>query len=110
MTLTPAAVALAAAAGYLCGSFPTGVLVARAKGVDLTRAGSGNIGATNAARVLGRRLGLVVLVIDAAKGFGPVYGARRLFLDEPGGAWLVAGVALAAVLGHIFPVWLRFRG
>jgi glycerol-3-phosphate acyltransferase PlsY len=97
-------------AAYLCGSFPTGVLVARARGIDLTKVGSGNIGATNAARVLGRPLGLLVLLVDAAKGFAPVFVARRVFADAPDAAWLVAALALAAVLGHVFPVWLRFRG
>ncbi len=103
-------VVLALGAGYLAGSLPTGVLVARARGVDITSAGSGNIGATNVARVLGKKLGALVLLVDALKGFGPVLGARVLFGAEPEGPWVVAGVGLAAVLGHVFPVWLRLRG
>lgn len=105
--MTPALWAIGIAAAYLCGSLPTGVIVARAKGVDLTRAGSGNIGATNAARVLGRTWGIIVLLVDAAKSFVPVLFARHHHGAEP---WFVAAVALAAVLGHVFPVWLRFRG
>jgi acyl phosphate:glycerol-3-phosphate acyltransferase len=92
-------------AGYLAGSLPTGVIVARARGIDIRAAGSGNIGATNVARTLGKPLGALVLALDALKGFLPVFlMATRL----PDG-WL-ALVGLAAILGHVFPVWLRFRG
>ena len=97
---------------YFVAATPVGVLIARAKGIDLRAVGSGNIGATNAARALGRRLGVVVLVLDAAKAGVPVYWASRasalgsIAHPELG----VACVGLAAVLGHIFPVYLRFRG
>ncbi|MCI0574380.1 MAG: glycerol-3-phosphate acyltransferase, partial [Myxococcaceae bacterium] len=95
-------------AGYLCGSVPFGVLVARwLRGVDVRQRGSGNIGATNVARVAGKRLGLVVLLLDALKGAAPVVLARALL---PGEAALQAAAGLAAVLGHVFPVWLRLRG
>lgn len=92
--------------GYLAGSVPFGVLVARRRGVDIQKTGSGNIGATNVARTLGTRLGVLVLALDAAKGAVPVLLSRAL---DP---WphLAHGVALAAVVGHCFPVWLRFRG
>jgi glycerol-3-phosphate acyltransferase PlsY len=95
------------ALGYLAGSFPTGVVVARIRGVDITHVGSGNIGATNVARALGKKLGALVLLVDAAKGFAPVYLARLVWHlpDE-----VVAGVALLAILGHVFPVWLKFKG
>jgi glycerol-3-phosphate acyltransferase PlsY len=91
---------------YLAGSFPTGVLLARARGVDLRKVGSGNIGATNVGRALGRPFGVLVLVIDAAKGFLPVFIARQLGLSP----WLLAAIGLAALLGHSFSVFLRGRG
>jgi glycerol-3-phosphate acyltransferase PlsY len=98
-------VVLLVVAGYLLGAIPFGLLVARLCGVDLRAVGSGNIGATNVARALGRPLGLGVLVLDALKGFAPTFAALRLVGPEP-----ACLVALAAILGHVFPVWLRFRG
>jgi glycerol-3-phosphate acyltransferase PlsY len=97
----------ALALGYLVGSFPTGVVVARLKGVDVRQVGSGNIGATNVARAIGKGWGAVVLAIDAVKGAVPVWLAGRVFELE---AEWVAAVAFLAILGHVFPVWLRFRG
>jgi glycerol-3-phosphate acyltransferase PlsY len=97
-------VALCAAA-YLAGSIPFGLLIARAGGVDIRAAGSGNIGATNVARVLGKPLGVLVLVLDAAKGFGPTFAALRL-----AGPRVAAIAGILAIVGHVFPVWLRFRG
>lgn len=97
---------------YFLGGIPMGVLVARAKGIDLRRIGSGNIGATNATRALGAKLGLSVFGLDALKAALPVFLAGRGWAMgarpdvEP---WLAA-VAFAAVMGHIFPVYLRFRG
>ena len=108
--LSPVVAAGAVACGYLAGSIPTGLLMARARGIDLRKIGSGNIGATNVARALGKKLGAVVLLVDVLKGFLPVLAARRLWLAEAHGAELVAAVGLAAVLGHVFPVWLRLRG
>jgi glycerol-3-phosphate acyltransferase PlsY len=95
---------------YLLGSIPFGVVLARARGVDLRTVGSGNIGATNAARALGKKLGAVVLLCDALKGLLPVLLARHLTAGHPHADWLVAGTALAAFLGHLFPVYQRFRG
>jgi glycerol-3-phosphate acyltransferase PlsY len=90
---------------FAVGSIPTGVIVARARGVDLRKVGSGNIGATNVGRALGKRWAIFVLVFDALKGYVPAALAPR---------WLpplaVAGVALAAVLGHMFSVFLKGRG
>jgi acyl phosphate:glycerol-3-phosphate acyltransferase len=96
--------------GYLSGSVPYGKLFARARGVDIQEEGSGNIGATNVTRVLGKTLGAVVLLFDVAKGALPV--GLALWLVERGDAPASAAAAtgLAAVAGHCFPVWLRFRG
>ncbi|MCC6524554.1 MAG: glycerol-3-phosphate 1-O-acyltransferase PlsY [Polyangiaceae bacterium] len=104
------AVALAVLAAYLSGSVPFGLLLARRRGVDIRRVGSGNIGATNVARNLGRGLGALVLVLDAAKGALPVAVVRLGELDVRSTPWLLPAVGLGAVVGHCFPVWLRFRG
>jgi acyl phosphate:glycerol-3-phosphate acyltransferase len=91
---------------FLLGSFPTGVVVARAKGVDLRKVGSGNIGTTNVGRALGRRWASVVLLVDAGKGALPVVLATQLFdLD-----WLPAAAGLVAVLGQVFSIFLKGRG
>lgn len=110
VALTPLAAAILLACAYLAGSIPTGVIVARAKGVDLTKVGSGNIGATNVARTLGKKTGAVVLIFDALKGLAPVLVARASWIDEPRGPLVIAGAGLLAILGHVFPVWLKFRG
>jgi glycerol-3-phosphate acyltransferase PlsY len=91
---------------YLLGSVPTGYLLGYFAGVDVRRTGSGNVGATNVARVAGKWLGLLTLLGDAAKGFVPVLIALRLDL----GAALTGLVALAAFLGHLYPVFLKFQG
>ncbi|MFL5349824.1 MAG: glycerol-3-phosphate 1-O-acyltransferase PlsY [Hyalangium sp.] len=94
--------------GYLAGSIPFGVLVTRwARGVDVRAEGSGNIGATNVARVAGKKLGVLVLALDALKGALPVLLSLRLMPDSPR---VHVAVGLAAFLGHCFPVWLKFRG
>jgi glycerol-3-phosphate acyltransferase PlsY len=94
--------------GYLSGSIPFGVLLTRwLKGADVRAQGSGNIGATNVARVAGKKIGLAVLLLDVAKGALPVWFAMRLL---PADALTHAGVGLAAFLGHVFPCWLRFKG
>lgn len=103
-------------AAYLIGSVPFGLLIGLARGVDIRKAGSGNVGATNAGRVLGRKWGLLCFALDVLKGLGPVlaYGVvHELTVGGAGDAaaalqWLA--VAAAAVIGHIFPVWLKFRG
>jgi acyl phosphate:glycerol-3-phosphate acyltransferase len=91
---------------FLLGSFPTGVVVAAAKGVDLRRVGSGNIGTANVGRALGKGWAVLVLVVDAGKGYLPVFLAARLF-DL---AWLPAVAGLVAVLGQVFSVFLKGRG
>ncbi len=115
MTGALAAAGLVAAA-YLVGSIPTGYLVGKRRGVDVRQQGSGNIGATNVARTLGRRLGVLVLVLDALKGAVPVALWRiaelesRVPVDGSLAPYLFTAFALAPILGHCFPVWLRFRG
>jgi len=92
---------------YLLGSVPTGLLVARLLGgADPRGSGSGNIGATNVGRTLGRRAGALTLCGDALKGFIPAAWA----LGSLASPWGVVTVALAAYLGHLFPVYLRFQG
>ncbi len=92
---------------YLLGSIPTGVILARAFGnVDPRTQGSGNIGATNIYRTAGKKLGILTLLGDILKGLIPVILARS-FLESP--LW-VGAVALAAFLGHLFPIFLKFKG
>lgn len=95
-------------AAYLLGSIPFGVLIARLRGRrDLREAGSGNIGATNVARVAGLGAGVVTLLLDAGKGLLSVWLAARC--SEESATWMILA-GLAALLGHCFPVALRFRG
>jgi glycerol-3-phosphate acyltransferase PlsY len=99
-------IAVAAALGYLLGSIPFGLVLTRAAGLgDVRRIGSGSIGATNVLRTGRKGLAAGTLLLDALKGFVAVLLARRLGGTEAG---LVAGVA--ALLGHMFPVWIGFRG
>lgn len=92
---------------YLLGAIPFGFLAGRLKGVDIRRAGSGNIGATNVWRLLGPAAGLVVLGLDMAKGALPLFLWR---LGGRGEGWAEGVLALAPVLGHVFSPFLRFRG
>ena len=91
---------------YLLGSVPAGFLVGSSAGVDVRSAGSGNIGATNVARTLGWKKGLVTLFADVAKGFLPVLAAHLLHLGNAA----AAAAGLAAFAGHLYPVFLRFKG
>lgn len=90
---------------YLIGTFPSASLVARANGIDIRNVGSGNPGASNVTRVLGWRRGVWVFVLDAAKG-ALAAGIGLVADGRPAGYWLGA----AAVIGHVLPVWQRFRG
>ncbi len=105
--------ALFALASYLLGSVPTGLILAKlfAK-TDIRSMGSGNIGATNAARLLGRKLGGLTLLGDLLKGFVPVYIGSLYFADTHGRAdYLVLSIfGFSAFLGHLFPVYLKFKG
>jgi glycerol-3-phosphate acyltransferase PlsY len=98
-----------ALAAYFTGSIPTGYLFAKARGVDIRKTGSGNIGATNVFRILGKGAGIAVLLIDAMKGFIPCkfyhFGAAPGTLETHA---LIAG--LFAILGHNYTCWLRFKG
>jgi acyl phosphate:glycerol-3-phosphate acyltransferase len=95
-------------AAYLLGSIPFGLLLAKLfSGRDVRNAGSGNIGATNVARVAGPAAGILTLVLDAGKGWMAVWIAGRV-MHAGAGVMVVAG--FFALLGHCFPVWLRFRG
>ena len=100
---------------FLSGSIPFGYLIAKAKGVDIRATGSGNIGATNVGRALGKRWAVVVFVLDFLKGLIPVLAAGFWLGCITGNllpelVWVWAAVALAAVLGHVFTPWLGFRG
>lgn len=94
---------------YLLGSMPTSHMVSRwGYGVDLTRKGSGNLGATNVFRVLGWKAALPVVLVDVGKGFLPAW-AFPMLDGSDAWAWALAYGA-AAIVGHVFPIWLRFRG
>ncbi len=96
------------AVAYLIGSIPFSFLVARAFGVrDVREVGSGNVGATNVLRSAGKAAGALALLLDIGKGAGASALAGRL---APGEAGLPAAAAVAAVVGHMYPVWLRFHG
>lgn len=97
---------------YLLGSVPSGFLLAKSRGIDLREVGSGNIGATNALRVLGKKLGYLCFAMDFGKGLIGMLVAKFLAVE-----WFRCDVDIAAVLaavclvlGHNFPVWLKFRG
>jgi acyl phosphate:glycerol-3-phosphate acyltransferase len=91
---------------YLLGSVPTGYILGRLAGVDVRRAGSGNVGATNVARVLGKGRGALTLVVDIAKGWLAVFVALQLEVS----LLYVTLAGVAVFLGHLFPIFLRFRG
>jgi glycerol-3-phosphate acyltransferase PlsY len=100
---------------YLLGSIPTGYLVAKAKGVDIRSVGSGNIGATNVFRILGKPAGIFVLVADGLKGYAACAWMVDLIWSRWGGAmvdveYLRLTAALAVVLGHNYTCWLKFKG
>ncbi len=106
---TPLSIGLIVLA-YFLGSIPFGLILGRRQGVDVRTQGSGNIGASNVARSLGKKTGILVLLLDALKAAAPTLLAR--FLVERGEVSLetLALVALAGICGHCFPIWLKFRG
>ena len=102
-------------AAYAIGSTPFGVILATLHGKDLRQVGSGNVGATNVARALGRKWGYVCFFLDVAKGLAPTLAVSLWSASQPGfpsllhqGCWLAVGVG--AVMGHVFSFWLKFRG
>ena len=107
--------AVLAVAAYLLGSIPTGYLAGRAKGIDIRTVGSGNVGATNVSRALGKTAGALVLVVDVLKGYAAciwlsdtALGLMKLPANDAELCRIVAGTA--AVLGHDFTCWLKFKG
>jgi acyl phosphate:glycerol-3-phosphate acyltransferase len=105
-------------AGYLLGSLPTGYLWGRARGIDIRKLGSGNIGATNVFRNLGTAAGVMVLVVDAAKGWLAVFAGQHGFASLAGSAaggsdaaeWFGIVGGFTAILGHNYTCWLQFKG
>ena len=102
---------------YLLGSIPTGFLVAKARGIDIRTVGSGNIGATNVFRILGKPAGVFVLLADAVKGWLAVFIVAKLiagwFFPDAGPLsieWFRLCAGIAAILGHNYTCWLHFRG
>jgi acyl phosphate:glycerol-3-phosphate acyltransferase len=106
-------VLLFALGSYLLGAIPTGLLLARLfSATDIRAGGSGNIGATNVTRLLGKKFGVLTLLGDMLKGFLPVYIGALLFPTTRGGTdYMILSIfGLAAFLGHLFPVYLKFKG
>ncbi|MBC8178876.1 MAG: glycerol-3-phosphate 1-O-acyltransferase PlsY [Deltaproteobacteria bacterium] len=103
---------LFAIAAYMAGAIPFGKIIARfVAQIDITKRGSGNIGATNVARELGTKWGIITLLLDMLKGFVPVMLFSYLFSQaEPWNETALAGIGICALLGHMFPSSLRFRG
>ncbi len=108
ITNTPPMLSLVILAAYLLGSIPNGLILARLKGIDLQKVGSGNIGATNVFRCVGKGWGVFAFILDAVKGFVPAFCFPLLVSGAPNGLGLACGVA--AVAGHNWPVWLKFKG
>lgn len=107
--MTPLALFLIVAS-YLVGAIPFGLLLSKGSGVDIRAQGSKNIGATNVARLLGKKLGILTLLADIAKGFTPLFVAGRLLPVDAQQGTALALCGVATVLGHMFPVYLGFRG
>src|SRR3954471_14451789 len=98
---------------YLLGAIPFGYLAGRVRGIDVLQTGSGNVGATNVVRVLGKRYGYPVFALDVLKGFGAVQismvmSGQHLEWNSPEISGMLA--ATSSVLGHVFPCWLKFNG
>ncbi len=100
-----------AALAYLLGSIPTGYIIARLRGINIREVGSGNIGATNVTRALGKGFGAITLLGDALKGIIPVLAVKKLLPEGTANYELILCITgLAAVLGHIYSIFLRFKG
>ncbi len=94
---------------YLVGAIPFGLLIGKAKGIDLRQHGSKNLGATNAVRVLGKPLGIVVFILDFLKGASPIWVASYVLDYNQNLIWIVC-CGFFAIIGHVFPVYLKFKG
>lgn len=109
--MSPLTLIACAIVGYLLGSIPFGLLIAKTKGMDIRQHGSGNIGATNVWRVCGWRYGLPVFILDVVKGVVAVVMAGQIELRLGGcHGWAQIVAAFACIVGHSFPVWLKFKG
>jgi len=95
---------------YLVGSIPFGLLFSMGSGVDIRREGSGNIGATNVGRLLGKKRGILTLLADIAKGFLPMFVAGQLLPGIPERNMVIGLCGAATIIGHMFPLYLGFRG
>ncbi len=95
------------AAAYCIGAVPFGFLIGKLHGIDIRKVGSGNIGATNVTRTVGRTAGKICFALDFLKGVAPVLIAGMLFHES---AWPALAAGLATILGHIFPIYLKFKG
>ncbi|MBK8090424.1 MAG: glycerol-3-phosphate 1-O-acyltransferase PlsY [Verrucomicrobiaceae bacterium] len=113
MTITTTLVA-SAVCGYLCGSLPFGYWAGKLRGIDIRQHGSGNIGATNVIRVLGKPIGIPVFLLDMLKGWLPVTLARSWMSGVDASPQMLSTAAViagfCAVLGHMFTFWLQFKG
>lgn len=98
------------AASYFLGAIPFGLMIGKMAGKDVRKEGSKNIGATNVSRLLGKKLGFVTLICDCLKGYMPMLIAATLCKDDPNGELIVALCGLSAVVGHMFPIYLGFKG
>jgi glycerol-3-phosphate acyltransferase PlsY len=96
--------------GYLVGAIPFGLVIGKMVGTDVRLAGSRNIGATNVNRVLGKKLGFLTLICDCSKGLLPMWLAWYLLADTADREAIIALTGVMAVIGHMFPVYLRFHG
>lgn len=104
--ITIAAQLIVVVTAYLIGSIPTGLLLGKAYGIDVRKEGSGNIGATNLYRTVGRKVGIITLIGDCLKGLLPVLLVKLSSLPPESAAW----VGLAAFCGHVFSLFLKFKG
>ncbi len=96
--------------GFLFGSIPFGLIIGKIKGIDIRQHGSGNIGATNAFRILGKPAGITCLLLDFVKGLTPVLLAKSISPDNSVGQTVEVCTALAAILGHNYSPWIGFKG
>ncbi|MFV0438791.1 MAG: glycerol-3-phosphate 1-O-acyltransferase PlsY [Desulfopila sp.] len=97
-------------ASYFLGAIPFGLLIGKLAGKDVRQEGSRNIGATNVSRLLGKKLGFATLICDGLKGFAPMWLAAHLQAGQPNAELVVACCGIAAIVGHMFPIYLGFVG